>query len=210
MADDDHRSELRDEDSLREHFGEPSANAMVMNRSYLDEHHQLFVRHSPFICIASASADGQPNVSPRGDAPGFVHIHDDRTLVIPDRPGNNKIETFVNVVDNPKVALIFFIPGIRETVRVHGTAELVRDPQWLELGRVEDKLPTAALVVRVTRAYLHCGKAIVRAKLWDSSRHVAPGVIPSFGQIIKDQAQVSTSLAELQAALERMYRDELY
>lgn len=210
MADRDRREAITDEDALRNHFGEPSPNAIAVNRPYLDRYHQVFIRHSPFTCIASVSADGQPNVSPRGDAPGFVHIEDLHTLVLPDRPGNNKVETFVNIVENPKVALIFFIPGIRETVRVQGTAEIVRDAARLELGRVGDALPTAALVVHVTRAYLHCGKAVVRARLWDPSTHVKPGVIPTFGRIIKDQAAIEAPLDELEDALEKMYREELY
>jgi hypothetical protein len=201
---------IEDQAALREHFGEPSATAMAVSKSFLDEHHQHFIRHSPFLCIASAAADGQPNVSPKGDAPGFVHILDDKTLVIPDRLGNNKVETFENLVENPKLALVFFIPGVREMVRVHGTGELVRDPAMLELGRVGSSLPTVALVVHVTRAYLHCGKSLVRSGLWDPSRHVEPGVIPPFGQMIRDQAALATPAEEIQEDIEHMYREELY
>lgn len=201
---------IDDHAALREHFGEPSPTATAVSMPFLDEHHQRFIRHSPFLCIASAAADGQPNVSPKGDGPGFVHILDDKTLVIPDRLGNNKIETFENIVHNPKLALVFFIPGVREMVRVQGTGEIVRDPATLELGRVGSSLPTAALVVHVTRAYLHCGKALVRSALWDPSRHVAPGVIPSFGQMIRDHAALSTPAEEIQEDIEHMYQDELY
>ena len=201
---------IDDQTALREHFGEPSATAIAVGKPFLDEHHQRFIRHSPFLCIASAAADGQPNVSPKGDGPGFVHILDDKTLVIPDRLGNNKVETFANLVDNPKLALVFFIPGVREMVRVQGTGEIVRDPAILELGRVGSSLPTAALVVHVTRAYLHCGKALVRSALWDPSRHVGPGVIPSFGQMIKDQAVLSAPAEAIQEDIEHMYREELY
>jgi PPOX class probable FMN-dependent enzyme len=201
---------IDDHTALREHFGAPSATAMAVSKPFLDEHHKHFIRHSPFLCIASAAADGQPNVSPKGDGPGFVHILDDNTLVIPDRLGNNKIETFENLVVNPKLALVFFIPGVREMVRVQGTGEIVRDPAILELGRVGSSLPTAALVVHVTRAYLHCGKALVRSALWDPSQHVAPEVIPPFGQMIKDQAALPTPAEEIQEDIEHMYREELY
>lgn len=205
-----HSRTIDDQTALREHFGEPSATAVAVGKPYLDEHHQHFIRHSPFLCIASAAADGQPNVSPKGDGPGFVQILDDKTLVIPDRLGNNKVETFENLVHNPKLALVFFIPGVREMVRVQGTGEIVRDPALLELGRVGSSLPTAALVVHVTRAYLHCGKALVRSALWDPSRHVAPGVIPPFGQMIKDQAALSVPAEAIQEDIEHMYREELY
>lgn len=201
---------IDDQTALREHFGAPSATAMAVSKPFLDEHHQRFIRHSPFLCIASAAADGQPNVSPKGDGPGFVHVLDDKTLVIPDRLGNNKVETFENIVDNPKLALVFFIPGVREVVRVQGTGEIVRDPAMLELGRVGSSLPTVALVVHVTRAYLHCGKALVRSALWDPSRQVAAGVIPPFGQMIRDQAAVATPADEIQADIEHMYQEELY
>ncbi|MCA9704254.1 MAG: pyridoxamine 5'-phosphate oxidase family protein [Myxococcales bacterium] len=200
---------IRDQQALREQFGPPSPTAQAANRTYLDAHHQRFIRHSPFLCIASTSRDGQPNVSPRGDAPGFVHVADERTLVIPDRLGNNKLETFENVVDNPHVALIFFVPGVRETVRVQGNARIARDPALLELGRQGDRRPAVALVVEVTRAYLHCGKSLVRSRLWDPSRHVAPDVIPTFGQMLKDQVDPPQTAEEIQADIERMYREEL-
>ena len=103
---------------LREHFGEPLHIAVAVEKTQLDEHHRRFIEHSPFICLASAGDDGQPAVSPKGDAPGFVRILDDKTLLIPDRPGNNKVEGFGNIVENPKVSLIFFIPGIIETLRL--------------------------------------------------------------------------------------------
>lgn len=210
MADPTSSAAITDRRALRELYGEPSPTAVAVSKTYLDEYHQLFIRHSPFLCLASTAADGQPNVSPKGDGPGFVHIRDEKTLVIPDRLGNNKIETFENIMENPRVALIFFIPGVREMVRVQGTATLVRDPEVLELGRVGDKLPAASLVVHVTKSYLHCGKALVRSHLWDPSSQVADTTIPPFGQMIKDQADIDTPAEEIQESIEHEYRNELY
>ncbi len=201
---------ISSKEALREQYGEPLPMAVAVTKTHLDKHHQHFIRHSPFVCIASTTSDGYPNVSPKGDRPGFVHIRDDKTLIIPDRPGNNKVETFENVMDNPKVALVFFIPGVKESVRVHGTAELVHDAAILELGKVGQKLPPAALVVHVTKAYLHCGKALIRSKLWEPDSQVAAGVIPPFSQVIKEQANVPMPVEKIQEAIDHTYQDELY
>ena len=195
---------------LREHFGEPLHIAVAVEKTQLDEHHRRFIEHSPFICLASAGDDGQPAVSPKGDTPGFVRILDDKTLLIPDRPGNNKVEGFGNIVENPKVSLIFFIPGIIETLRIHGNAEIVLDTDLLKLGMAGSKLPATATLVNVTRAYMHCGKALIRSKLWDSERHIAKGVIPPFGQVIKEQAGVPKSRQEVQEIVDQEYQDNLY
>lgn len=197
-------------DGLREQYGDPSPNAVAVARTYLDEHHRRFIVCSPFVCIATIAGDGFPNVSPRGGQPGFVHIRDEHTLVLPDRPGNNKLETLDALVQNPKVALIFFVPGVRETVRVHGTATLVRDAETLELGRVGKKLPLTSLEIHVTKAYLHCGMALVRGRLWDRDYVVEPGTLPSFGQIIKDQAHIEAPAEEIQEGIEELYREGLY
>ena len=113
MTDIMHSESIASEEALRSHYGEPLAIAVAMTKTFLDEHHQNFIRNSPFVCLASAAKDGQPNVSPKGDAPGFVHILDSKTLVIPDRPRNNKVESFENLIDNPKIALIFLYLGLQ-------------------------------------------------------------------------------------------------
>lgn len=201
---------ITDPQALREHFGEPLHIAVVVEKPQLDKHHRHFIEHSPFICMASAGSDGQPAVSPKGDAPGFVKVLDDKTLLIPDRPGNNKVEGFGNMVENPKVSLIFFIPGIMETMRVHGTAEIVRDTELLKYGKVGAKLPSTATLITVTKAYMHCGKALIRSKLWDPEQHIARGVIPPFGQVIKDQSGVPKTKEEVQGIVDQEYQDNLY
>jgi len=201
---------ITSEEALRSHYGDPLAIAVAVTKTFLDEHHQNFIRNSPFVCLASAATDGQPNVSPKGDVPGFVHILDSKTLVIPDRPGNNKVETFENLIGNPKIAMIFFIPGIKESLRVHGVAKIVRGSDMLELGKVGKKLPPSALVVSVTKAYMHCGKAFIRSRLWAPESHVADGIIAPFSQVVKEQANAPMDVEEVQEQLERAYREELY
>lgn len=195
---------------LRNHFGEPLHIAVAVEKPALDKHHRRFIEHSPFICMASSGADGQPAVSPKGDAPGFVKILDDNTLLIPDRPGNNKVEGFGNMVENPKVSLIFFIPGITETLRIHGEAEITLDEELLDFGKAGAKLPKTATLIKVTKAYMHCGKALIRSRLWDPERYIAKGVIPSFGLVVKEQANVPMSQEEVQGVVDQEYRDNLY
>ena len=201
---------ITDQQELREHFGEPLHIAVAVEKPQLDKHHRRFIEHSPFICIASAGADGQPAVSPKGDAPGFVKILDDKTLLIPDRPGNNKVEGFGNIVENPKVSLIFFIPGVMETLRVHGEGQIVLEKELLKLGKVGSKSPATATLINVTKAYMHCGKALLRSKLWDHDQYIAKGMIPPFGQVIKEQANVPMSQEEVQGVVDQEYKDNLY
>lgn len=201
---------LRDADRLRERYGEPVALALAVIKTELDRHHRRFIEHSPFLCLAAAGADGQPSVSPKGDAPGFVKVLDERTLLLPDRPGNNKLEIFHRLLENPKVALIFFVPGVQETLRIEGEAEVTTEPSLLEAGRVGAKLPPAAVVVRVKRAYFHCGKALIRSRLWDPERHVAPGVIAPFAQVLEEQSAAQERQSELQARLDDLYANKLY
>ncbi len=196
--------------ALREHFGDPLSIAVAVEKPQLDKHHRRFIKYSPFICIASAGDGGQPAVSPKGDAPGFVKVLDDKTLLIPDRPGNNKVESFQNMLENPKISLIFFIPRIMETLRVHGDAEIVLDTDLLKLAMAGPKLPATATIVKVTKAYMHCGKALIRSKLWDSDQHIAEGVIPPFGQVIKDQADMPVTLEQVQSKVEQEYQESLY
>ena len=201
---------ITDPQELRDHFGEPLHIAVAVEKPQLDKHHRRFIEHSPFICIASAGSDGQPAVSPKGDTPGFVKVLDDKTLLIPDRPGNNKVEGFGNIVENSKVSLIFFIPGITETLRVHGEAEIVLDEELLKFGKAGAKSPKTATLIKVTKAYMHCGKALIRSKLWDPDRHIAKGVIPPFGLVVKEQANVPMSQEEVQGVVDQEYQDNLY
>src|SRR5690606_16305086 len=133
----------------------------------LDKHAQAFIGRSPFLCIGTQNRDGKADVSPRGDPAGFVKILDEHTLAIPDRPGNNRLDSLVNITTNPSVGLLFIIPGFDDTLRVNGQATLLTDPALLNSMSVNDRLPNLAIVVRVTEVFMHCAKAFRRSKLWN-------------------------------------------
>ena len=148
--------------------------------------------------------------SPRGDAPGFVRVRDERTLVIPDRRGNNRLDTLMNIEANPQVGLLFLIPGFNESLRVNGTAEVSLDPALIERWTVNGKHPRSVVRVTVREAFLHCGKAIIRSKLWDESSRVDRSALPPYGQMLKDEIDVRDSAEEIQASVEDAYRTRLY
>ncbi|MEL6061109.1 MULTISPECIES: pyridoxamine 5'-phosphate oxidase family protein [unclassified Methylobacterium] len=198
-----------DEADLRAQFGPVKPLAALKVLDHLDAYARRFIALSPFLVVASTDAAGNVDASPRGDAPGFVAVPDERTLVIPDRRGNNRIDTFVNLLENPGLGLIFLVPGINETLRVNGTAAMTRDPALLEPLAAEGKVPAAALVVRVREAFFHCGKAMIRAQLWDPARHVDRSTFPSLGRILAEQT-ASATVAEADAAIAEGYRTRLY
>jgi predicted pyridoxine 5'-phosphate oxidase superfamily flavin-nucleotide-binding protein len=178
--------------SLRECYpDQPSERARLKVQRALDVHMRGFIALSPFVCLGSSSADGA-DVTPRGDAPGFVQVLDDTTLLIPDWPGNNRLDTLLNIEVNPHVGLLFLIPGFTESLRVNG------------------KHPRSVVRVSVREAFLHCGKAILRAKLWEESSKVDRSALPPFGQMLKDQTCVRDSAEEIQAAVDEAYKTRLY
>jgi PPOX class probable FMN-dependent enzyme len=188
----------------------PLPLALLKQIDRLDGHCRHFIGLSPFLCIGTADASGRADVSPRGDQPGFVQVLDDRHLAIPDRPGNNRLDSLKNVAENPEVALIFFVPGVEETLRVNGTAAITHDAELLAGMAVEGKLPRSALIVTVREAYLHCAKALKRSHLWDAGRHVPPGTVPSLAKIVTDHANIPDRLDEVAARTEEAYRTKLY
>ena len=195
--------------SLRECYPEPSERAVLKTQRALDVHMKRFVALSPFVCLGSSSEDGA-DVTPRGDQPGFVHVFDDATLLIPDWPGNNRLDTLLNIEANPQVGLLFLIPGFNESLRVNGTAEVSLDPSLIERWTVNGKHPRSVVRVTVREAFLHCGKAIIRSKLWDESSRVDRSALPPYGQMLKDEIDVRDSAEEIQASVEDAYRTRLY
>jgi PPOX class probable FMN-dependent enzyme len=157
-------------EELREVIAPPSDLVTSKEVSELDEHCRNFIARSPFILIASTDGEGSIDISPKGDPAGFVRVLDDRTLAIPDRPGNHRADTFVNVIRHPFVGLIFLIPGTKNTLRVRGRATIVRDLELRETMAVNSRLPELALVVDVTTAYFHCAKCIIRSRLWSDEQ----------------------------------------
>jgi PPOX class probable FMN-dependent enzyme len=173
------------EDALRSTLGEPSELVRSKVNDRLNDLTRQFVERSPFLCLATSAADGTCDVSPRGDPAGFVKVLDERTLLLPDRPGNRLADSFRNVIENPHVALLFFLPGISDTFRVNGRATIVDDPELLETCAVEGKVPALGLLIEVDEAFTHCPKAFLRAQLWDPDRYVDRSELPSAGEIMR-------------------------
>ena len=171
---------------LRELYGQPGERAVAKERPVLNEDCRAFVAHSPFLVMGTAGADGRCDVSPKGDAPGFVVVLDDQHLAIPDRLGNNRLDGLRNVVDNPHVGLIFFIPGREDTLRVNGRARIVRDEALLERLAVAGKRPVTALVVEVEQCFMHCARAFKRAGLWEPERWPDASHVRSMQRMIWD------------------------
>lgn len=201
---------LRTEDALREVYGHASGRAATKAIPSLDPHCRRFIELSPFLVMGSAAKDGPADVSPKGDLPGFVQVLDDHTLVIPDRPGNRRIDSMTNIVENPHVALIFMIPGISETLRVNGRAHVSVDPDLLQSMAVNGKPAVSAIVVQVDEAYLHCAKAFIRSKLWDSALQQDRKVLPPLSKMIADQTNTTIDVEASEKQLEQAYRETLY
>jgi hypothetical protein len=198
-------------EELRALVGEPSELALKKQIGALDEHCRAFIRHSPFLLLATSNAAGQCDVSPKGDAPGFVLVLDDTHLVIPDRPGNRRLDGMRNLLENPHLALIFLIPGREDTLRVNGRAWIVRDPILLDRTAVMDKRPDLAIGVEVEECFLHCAKAFKRSRLWRTETWPEPAAVASMARILLDQAKpAGMTLEDMQRRLERGYTTQLY
>ena len=180
-------STVTDADALRSLYGEIPKRAAGKVHQRLDRHDRAFIAASPFLVLATSAQDGLHDVSPRGDNPGFVHVLDDATLVLPDRPGNNRIDSLLNLLSDPRASMIFLVPGLGHTLRVNGTAVVSTEPELRELGAVRGRLPITALVLTVQEALYQCPRALVRSRLWDPSRHVAPGSLASLDEVLADQ-----------------------
>lgn len=200
---------IRTQDELRREYGpvNPLADKKVL--PVLDRFCRDFIALSPFLVLASSDGAGRADASPRGDAPGFVAVLDESRLLIPDRIGNKRVDSFGNILASPGVGLVFMVPGIAETLRVNGTGEITRDPALLEPLAAQGKVPNAGLIVRVEEAFFHCGKALIRSKLWDPSRQVERSAFPTLGRIIAEQTEaVAVDVAE--TTMEEAYRLRLY
>jgi PPOX class probable FMN-dependent enzyme len=170
-------------DELERIYTPVNPNSLMKEITYVSDHYRAMIEKAPFVAISSVGAEGL-DCTPRGDHAGFVRVVDKNTVMIPDRRGNNRIDTMRNIVRDPRVALLFLIPGVGETLRINGHAAISIDPQLLESFAVDNKLPRSVLVVTVERIYFQCSKAIVRSKLWDPSRQIPRSTLPSTGTII--------------------------
>jgi PPOX class probable FMN-dependent enzyme len=175
-------------DQLESLYGERLPTSMIKEIDHISEGYRKLIEAAPFIAVATSGPEGL-DCSPKGDAAGFVRILDERTLAIPDRPGNNRIDSFRNIVRDPRIALLFLIPGIGETLRVNGRAAISVDPELMQSFAVGGKLPRCVLVVHIESIFFHCSKAIVRSKLWDEATKIDRKSLPSTGTIISELSQ---------------------
>jgi len=172
---------------LRDIYGPPSERALKKEMSKLDRHCRNFIALSPFLTLATCGADGRLDCSPRGDHPGFVAVLDDETLLIPDRRGNNRVDSLANIVAHPRIGILFMVPGMNETLRVNGRARVVDDPALLEPLAVNGKVPRTGVLVEVEEVFLQCAKALVRSHLWDPGSRIERSSFASMGQMLADQ-----------------------
>jgi uncharacterized protein len=199
------------EPRLRGLYQEPMELALLKQLDRLDEHCRNFLAHSPFAVIASTRPGRGTDVSPRGDAPGFARVLDPNTIAIPDRPGNNRLDTMSNIVADAEVGLLFFIPGIDETLRINGTARLSRDPELLAAGAVNGREPRMIVLVSVREAFLHCGKALKRSRLWHDDYRIEKKNFPSLGRMIVEQTKPKAiTVEQADAVVEEGYVNGLY
>ncbi|MGW7351598.1 MSMEG_1061 family FMN-dependent PPOX-type flavoprotein [Streptomyces sp. NPDC054784] len=193
-------------DEVRARLGEPEPMTRAKVRDRVDAHTRRFIAHSPFLTLATADARGRADCSPRGDYPGFVKVLDEHTLALPDRPGNRLADSFRNLAENDGVGLLFFVPGLRETLRVNGRAHPTDEPDVLARMRTEAKEPALALVVEVAEVYFHCGRALIRSRLWDPASQELAAELPSPGQVAVDQLGLDMDPALIDQGLEAGYR----
>jgi len=202
---------LTTEQELRAIIGTPSIRAVKKVQSSLDVHTRAFIAQSPFLLLATSDADGRCDVSPKGDAPGFVQIIDDRRLIIPERPGNKRLDGMLNVLSNPHVGLIFLVPGREETVRLNGKAWITRDPELLNRCIAQGKAPLVAIGVEIEECFLHCPKAFIRSQLWDQQAWPAPGALPSMACVLFDQIKpADATLQDYERSIEEGNTKGLY
>ena len=192
-------------EDLRSRYGEASENSVRKSLDRLDRHCRRFIELSPFVVLATSGADGRADCSPRGDPPGFVAVLDERTVLLPDRRGNNRTDSLRNILENPHVGLLFMIPGANETLRLNGRAMLTADPDRLEPLAVNGRAPRSGLLIEVEEVFLQCTKALVRSRLWaDESRVDRKTALPSFGQMLADHTGRSDG-----EAIDRRLRETL-
>ncbi|WP_028926459.1 MSMEG_1061 family FMN-dependent PPOX-type flavoprotein [Pseudonocardia acaciae] len=199
------------EDELREIMGEPSGLAVDKVTDHIDEESARVLRASPFFLLATASPDGDCDVSPRGDPPGSVLVLDDHTLAFGDRKGNRRLDSFQNILTQPKVALLFLVPGMNETIRVNGTATILRDAPYADQLTVKGHRPEIVIEVRVDELYMHCAKAFVRSSLWKAESWPSRRELPTGGQLLRSASGTNgTSVADLDRILDEGTRTRQY
>ncbi len=194
-------------EALRERYPPPHGRSAAKQLSRLDHHCTAFIALSPFVVLATGGS-GEMDASPRGGPPGFVKLTPAGTLLLPDFPGNNRLDSLSNLVDNGKIGLLFLIPGVDETLRVNGRAQLSQDPSLMAHFAQEPRMPKLVIEITVMEAYLHCAKALMRSKLWNDASRQPRSVLPTMGQMLNDQTGM-TQAPETQQEMEARYAPDL-
>ncbi|HJZ34200.1 MAG TPA: pyridoxamine 5'-phosphate oxidase family protein [Hyphomicrobiaceae bacterium] len=196
-------------DQLDSLYGEPVPAALIKEIDYISEHYQAFIDKAPFVVMATVGPEGL-DCSPRGDPPGFVRVRDPKTVLIPDRRGNNRIDSLRNIVRDPRISLLFMIPGIGNTLRINGHAEISTDPELLASFSFNGKLPRTVLVVTVVRVYTQCPKALVRSRLWSPEAQVARSELPSAGEMLEHLSRGRIDGVEYDRAYPQRMNETIY
>lgn len=200
---------ITDVAALERLYGKPAGAAVAKEIDYLHPHYQRMIAASPFVVLAT-NGPGGVDTSPRGDAAGFVAVEDEKTLLLPDRPGNNRIDSLRNILADPHVALLFLIPGIGETLRVNGRAAISVDPALLERFRMNEKLPRSVLVISVDTVFFQCSRAIFRSRLWDPAQHIERSSLPSLGRMVADVSRSGFDAESYDKGLYERLKNSLY
>lgn len=201
---------LSTETALRDVYVAPAKLVLEKVFSRLDQHSRRFIELSPFFCIGSSRPDGLGDVSPRGGEPGFVHALDDTHIAFPDRPGNNRLDTLTNIVHQPAVALLFFLPGVEEMLRLNGVASVTTAEDLMTRFVHEGKRPRSVVLVETREVYFHCSKALKRSDLWNPDKRLPKGAFPTLGQIARDQFKSLIPAKVIDFALDRDAKKNLY
>ncbi len=200
---------ITDEATLEALYGTPMEPSVLKELDHIHKHYRAFIEAAPFLAMATAGPGGL-DVTPRGDPPGFVEVVDEKTLLIPDRRGNNRVDSLRNLIHDPRIALLFLIPGVGETLRVNGRASISVAPELLARFPAQGKLPRSVIVVRVESVYFQCPKALVRSDLWNPEKHIPRSALPSTGTILADITRGRVGGAEYDKAYPQRLKETIY
>jgi PPOX class probable FMN-dependent enzyme len=198
---------ITSESGLRELYSPVKGRTRLKQLDKLEKHSKNFINQSPFLVLSTSNLAGKLDSSPRGGAPGFVEVIDDKTLLIPDSKGNNRIDSLINITENPNIGCLFLIPGVNETLRINGMAEIRTDSEFLEFFSGYRNKPVSVIKIEVEEVFLHCAKALMRSKLWQEESKIERSRFPTMGQMINDQLNETSEPESQQAMVERYQKD---
>ncbi len=204
------RTEITSIDQLREIYDQPKPAPAHKVIDHIDEHVASFIAGSPFVLMSTVSADGRMDVSPKGETPGFIKILDSKTLIFPDRPGNNRIDGLQNIVETGRIGLIFLVPGVRETLRINGSAIVSIDPDLMSKLEIDGKQPRTVTVITVEEVFMHCSRAVIRSNLWDPAAQVERSQLPSMGTILAAHTNGIVDQCDYDENLPTRVKENLY